>query len=238
MNPIPILPGNAQHRGDRAEQQDSFGFSDLLDVARLARQGALAVLADGMGGHALGRAASQIAVKIFLDGYPHKTPDEPISVALRRLLQDANTAMRALAEREGELDNAGSTLAAAVIHQQCLHWIGVGDSRIYLYRAGRLTPLTADHVYARELDREVAAGHIDAMAAADHPDREALTSFLGVPELEAVAGAVRFAGSAGAVDRRVRRGRDALPDADRADAAGSPRPAVSGHAQAAGGVWR
>jgi protein phosphatase len=186
VNPASILPGNAQHRGDRAEQQDSFGFSDLLNPTLLARQGALAVLADGMGGYALGRAASQIAVKTFLDGYLHKAPDESISNVLRRLLQDANSAVRALAEREGELDNAGSTLAAAIIHQQCLHWISVGDSRIYLYRAGRLTPLTADHVYARELDREVAAGRIEAMAAADHPDREALTSFLGVPELEIV----------------------------------------------------
>lgn len=183
MNPIPILPGNAQHRGDRAEQQDSFGFSDLLD---LARQGALAVLADGMGGHALGRAASQIAVKTFLDGYPHKLPDEPISATLRRLLQDANTAVRALAERQGERDNAGSTLAAAVIHQQHLYWIAVGDSRIYLYRAGQLMPLTEDHVYARELERAVAIGQMHAVEAADHPDREALTSFLGVPELETI----------------------------------------------------
>ena len=186
MNPIPIFPGNAQHRGDRAEQQDSFGFSDLNDQALLDRGGALAVLADGMGGHALGRVASQTAVKTFLDGYPHKAPDEPIPTALRRLLHEANTAVRALAEEQGELDNAGSTLAAAVVHQQALHWIAVGDSRIYLYRAGRLTPLTEDHVYARELDRAVAAGRIEATAAADHPDRNALTSFLGAPELAAI----------------------------------------------------
>ncbi|HRZ07989.1 MAG TPA: protein phosphatase 2C domain-containing protein [Candidatus Competibacteraceae bacterium] len=186
MNPIPIFPGNAQHRGNREEQQDSFGFSDLNDQALLDRGGALAVLADGMGGHALGRAASQTAVKTFLDSYPHKAPDEPIPTALRRLLHEANTAVRALAEEQGELDNAGSTLAAAVVHQQALHWIAVGDSRIYLYRAGRLTPLTEDHVYARELDRAVAAGRIEATEAADHPDRDALTSFLGAPELAAI----------------------------------------------------
>lgn len=186
MNPVPLLPGNAQHRGDREEQQDSFGFSDLHDAALLAQRGALAVLADGMGGHALGRAASQTAVKTFLDGYPRKTPDEPIPTALRRLLREANTSVRTLAEQEGELDNAGSTLAAAVVHQQALHWIAVGDSRIYLYHAGRVTLLTADHVYARELDREAAAGRIEATAAADHPDRDALTSFLGVPELAAI----------------------------------------------------
>jgi PPM family protein phosphatase len=186
VTPVPILPGNAQHRGDRAEQQDSFGFTDLLDPDLLARQGALAVLADGMGGHALGRAASQLAVRTFLEGYRPPTPAVPPSAVLRDLLRDANTAVRALAAREGEPDNVGSTLAAAVIYQQALHWIAVGDSRIYLYRAGRLTPLTVDHVYARELDRAVAAGRIAATAAAEHPARAALTSFLGVPELETV----------------------------------------------------
>jgi len=186
VNLLPILPGNAQHRGDRAEQQDSFGFSDLLNPAPLAQQGALAVLADGMGGHALGRASSQIAVKTFLDGYPHPAPDESISTTLGRLMQDANTAVRALAAAEGELDNAGTTLAAVVIHQQCLHWVSVGDSRIYLYRAGQLTLLTVDHIYARELDREVAAGRIEATVAANHPERDSLTSFLGIPELEAI----------------------------------------------------
>ena len=186
MNPIPILPGNAQHRGDRAEQQDSFGFSDLHDSTLLARRGALAVLADGMGGHALGRAASQTAVQVLLDGFPQSTPDDAIPAALRRLLREANAAVRALAEREGERDNAGSTLAAAVVHQQALHWIAVGDSRIYLYHAGRVTLLTADHVYARELDREAAAGRIAATEAAEHPDRDALTSFLGMPDLDQV----------------------------------------------------
>ncbi len=186
MNPVLILPGNAQHRGDRAEQQDSFGFSDLLDLSLLARRGALAVLADGMGGHALGRAASQAAVKVLLDGYPQPTPEDAIPAVLRRLLHEANAAVRALAEREGELDNAGSTLAAAVMYQQALHWIAVGDSRIYLYHAGRATLLTADHVYARELDREVVAGRIAATEAAEHPQREALTSFLGMPDLDQV----------------------------------------------------
>ena len=181
-----ILPGNAQHRGDRPEQQDSFGFSDLLDPELLDRGGALAVLADGMGGHALGRAASQIVVKTLLEGYARKSPDEPIPAALHRLLHDANAAVRELAEREGELDNAGTTLAAVVIHRQELHWIAVGDSRIYRYHHGQVTQLTIDHHYARDLECEVAAGALSAAEAAAHPDREALTSFLGIPVLDEI----------------------------------------------------
>ncbi len=186
-SPEPVLlPGNAQHRGDRTEQQDSFGFSDLLDPVQRAQGGALAVLADGMGGHALGRAASQIAVRTFLDGYPRKPSDEPIAATLHQLLRTANDAVRKLAEHEGELDNAGTTLAAVVIHRQELYWIAVGDSRIYRYHQGRVTPLTTDHLYARELDRAVAAGTLSATDAATHPERDALTSFLGVPELDQI----------------------------------------------------
>lgn len=179
-----ILPGNAQHRGDRAEQQDSFGFSDLLDLELCDRCGALAVVADGMGGHALGRETSQIAVQTLLDRYPHKAPGEPIPAALRRLANEANAAVRTLAEQEGELDNAGTTLAAAVIHQQRLYWLAVGDSRIYFYHAGQVTLLTSDHIYAHALDHQVAAGLLHPEQAAEHPDREALTSFLGIPKLE------------------------------------------------------
>lgn len=181
-----ILPGNAQHLGDRAEQQDSFGFSDLLDSELCHRCGALAVVADGMGGHALGRETSQIAVQTLLDGYPRKAPGEPIPAALCRLADAANAAVRALAEQEGQLNNAGTTLAAAVIHQQRLYWLSVGDSRIYFYHAGQVSLLTADHIYARDLERDVAAGLLHPEDAAEHPDREALTSYLGIPELEEV----------------------------------------------------
>ncbi len=181
-----ILAGNAQHRGDRAQQQDSFGFSNPDDPELRNRCGSLAVIADGMGGHALGRETSQIAVKTLVDGYPRKAPDEPVFTALRRLTGEANTAIRDLAAQEGQLDNAGTTLAAAVIHQQHLHWLSVGDSRIYLCHAGQVTQLSVDHTYARDLDCEVAAGLIDAADAAEHPEREALTSYLGIPELDRV----------------------------------------------------
>lgn len=73
-----------------------------------------------------------------------------------------------------------------MIRQQHLHWLSVGDSRVYLCHAGQVTQLSVDHTYARDLDCEVAAGLIDAVDAAEHPEREALTSYLGIPELDRV----------------------------------------------------
>jgi protein phosphatase len=125
-------------------------------------------------------------VQTFLEGFPQKPPDEPIAAALKRWLDQANTAILARAEQDHEVDNVGTTLAAVVIHHQHLHWIAVGDSRLYLYRAGQVMPLTEDHTYGRELDRQVAAGRIQAIDAATHPGREALTSFLGLAQLDAM----------------------------------------------------
>ena len=100
--------------------------------------------------------------------------------ALLRALQVANAAVLQRASALGAVGNSGTTLAAAVIHDGGLHWASVGDTRVYLHRAGRLTQLTVDHGYERILNRQVAAGDISAEAAADHPERRALTSYLGL----------------------------------------------------------
>jgi hypothetical protein len=70
-------------------------------------------------------------------------------------------------------------LVAAVVHKDCLHWISAGDSRLYLFRNASLTCLTTDHNYLNELYKEVADGKISTEEAENHPNRNALTSFLG-----------------------------------------------------------
>ena len=84
---------------------------------------------------------------------------------------------------EGQI---GTTLAAAVIKDDEFYWASVGDSRIYLYRRGRLIQLTTDHDYARELAREVELGRISPEDAANHPQCRALTSYLGSPFLQEI----------------------------------------------------
>jgi serine/threonine protein phosphatase PrpC len=181
-----MRPGNAQHQGARDTQQDSFAFSDLDDRAFVSHGGVLALVADGMGGLAHGGAAGMLAVRAFLERYQAKRSDEPIPRALDAALDCANLAVVDLARTAGELGNVGATLAAAVVHEGRLYWVSVGDSRVYLYRGGRIAQVTHDHVYAADLDAQVAAGQLTAAAAqADH-EREALTSHLGKPSLPRV----------------------------------------------------
>ena len=175
-----IRPGNAQHQGSREAQQDSFGFSDLDDAAFVAHAGFLGVVADGMGGMAHGGAAGATAVRALLDAYAAKRPDEPLTAALLRALHHANDAVVALARDTNGVGDVGTTAAVAVVHDAALHWIAAGDSRVYLWRAGRLTQVNADHVYAADLDVKVVKGQISEEEARDDPDRDALTSHLGM----------------------------------------------------------
>jgi PPM family protein phosphatase len=184
-----IRPGNAQWQGTRSEQQDAFGFVGFEAPALSAHGGDLVVLADGMGGMSRGRQAARLACERMMTAYAEKSQDEPVAQALERALTAANQAVYRLAlEGEGE-GEVGTTLVAAVVRGAELHWVGVGDSRLYRYRAedDSLTACTTDHNFANQLLFQVAAGALGPVEAAAHPDRQALTSFLGlevIPEID------------------------------------------------------
>jgi PPM family protein phosphatase len=181
-----IVPGNAQHIGSRAEQQDDFGFSRFHKKRFVTHGGIMATLTDGMGGMAMGREAGRTAKAAMLKAYQAKSPQESIPQALTRSLQVANEAVVALARDHGLEGEIGTTMVAAVIKGKELYWVSVGDSRIYLYRRGRLTQLTADHDYGQELAEMVVAGELTQEEAMTHPQRRALTSFLGLSRLREV----------------------------------------------------
>lgn len=173
------VPGNAQHIGSREDQQDSFGFSRLDEPSAASHGGFVAAIADGMGGLANGREASHAAIKAFLASYSEKRPDETIPAALQRSFLEAGHAVMEAGERLGQRGDIGSTFLAAAFFNQLLYWVSAGDSALYLLRGGRLTLLNSFHIYANDLDRKVSEGSISPEEAVSHPDREALTSYLG-----------------------------------------------------------
>jgi PPM family protein phosphatase len=176
-----IHAGNAQHIGARKEQQDSFGFSDPSVKHAVDHGGFVGVVADGMGGLSHGQEASSIAVRSFLAAYQAKTPGESVVDALTRSLMEANRAVVSMLGA-GSAAQGGTTLAAAALLDEKVYWISAGDSRIYWLHGNELTRLTADHVYATKLNREVALGRSSWEAARNHPERGSLTSYLGQPE--------------------------------------------------------
>lgn len=181
-----FLPGNAQHIGARHSQQDSFGFADPDKGDFIAHGGFLAVVCDGMGGMEYGEAASRTAVRTFLDAYQRKTPAESIPDALERSVREANAQVVVLADSLGISGRIGTTLVAAVLHEDSLYYISVGDSAVFLYSQGQYRTLNRPHIFANLLDAAVARGSLSREDAERHPERESLTSFIGTEKLEEI----------------------------------------------------
>lgn len=175
-----LCPGNAQALGRRSEQQDALAFSDLSDTPFVAHAGALCVVCDGMGGHAAGGEAARAAVAGFLDSYRRREPSEPIPRSLVRAADAANEAVLDVARHAGD---SGSTLVAAVLHAGHLHWIAIGDSRLMLWRDGRLHRINREHSHRRDLMRQATQGELPWQAALTDPLGERLTASLGEPVL-------------------------------------------------------
>lgn len=183
---LEVVPSNYQHKGARDSQEDAFAFSNLQDEKMVEEIGVLAVLADGMGGLSMGGTASSVAVDGFLKEYILKQPDEPIAQGLERALRKANIAVFDLALQDGVELEMGTTLAAAVVYRENLHWVSVGDSCIYHFRNGNLTQLNKSHIYANHLQEEVRNNKITRTEAENHPERDHLTSYLGLSEVPEV----------------------------------------------------
>ena len=179
---LSVDPAQAQHPGRRDSQQDACGFSNRADEAFAVHGGHLAVLADGMGGMRNGLWAASHAVQAFIETYQTKAADEAIPAALQRALHAANGVVHAEAERLNSVDRMGTTLAVAVVRGLELHWLNVGDSRVYLVEDGHLMCLSTDHSYAQILKLRVHRGELSAGEALGHPLRHALTSYLGRPD--------------------------------------------------------
>ena len=178
-----VTPSNAQIIGSRELQEDSLACSDFFNRSFVRHAGYLAIIADGMGGHAHGEEASRAAVAGFLKAYEAKTPNETIPAALQRSLQAAQQAARTRGEQLGAKGNFGTTIVAVVCHESMLYWISVGDSRAYLIRAGKAQQLTTDHTFAAKLEQEMRANQRGATEVREHPKRDHLMSYLGGDEI-------------------------------------------------------
>ena len=172
-----VMPDNAQHIGMRDQQQDYFAYSDLFDMNQIVKIGCVAVMADGMGGMQNGREAAIAGVDEFLRAYEDEMDKgNPVLESMAKALVRANDEVTVY-------EGAGATLIGAVVKENNLQWISVGDSHIYLFRNGLLRLLNEEHIYAKELDEMYKEGKIGKEEAENHPERKALTSYLGLPEI-------------------------------------------------------
>lgn len=121
----------------------------------------LVAVADGMGGHEDGELASAAAVQAVSRLYSRPLPAQP-DETLREFVLDAHRRIRARVSVGGAV-RMGTTLTVAWVIDGVAHWVNVGDSRLYLFRDGRLTRVSRDQTRAEFARR-------DQRAAPSHPD--------------------------------------------------------------------
>lgn len=136
------------------------------------------IVADGMGGHAAGEVASEMAVRIISRelGSLRGQTDEQVGERLRQSIRAANEAIfgRTLAEHDKRGMGTTVTVLALLPNR---YLIGqVGDSRAYLLRDGELLQLTKDHSYVQE---QVDAGLLTPDQARVHPYSNVITRCVG-----------------------------------------------------------
>jgi protein phosphatase len=165
-------------KGARSYQEDS------AHVRGSAGGGLTAVLADGMGGHAGGAVASELASTSFLDAFASASGEAVTRLA--EALDRANAAIAGKAAESPDLRGMGCTLIGADFAEERMDWVSVGDSPLYLVRDGAVTRLNADHSLAPELDRLAAMGVLTWDEAKADPRRHVLRSALTGTEIDMV----------------------------------------------------
>ena len=137
------------------------------------------VVADGAGGHGGGDKASKLAVQFILGAFA-ASPDGSAE-AIRAVIMATNRSIIQHRADERALQNMHSTVVALFIDLEAnvATWGHCGDSRLYVFRGGRIAARTRDHSLVQSL---VDGGMLAAEDMRSHPQRSELLSALGVGE--------------------------------------------------------
>ncbi|MEC4175122.1 Stp1/IreP family PP2C-type Ser/Thr phosphatase [Adlercreutzia sp. R7] len=162
----------------RKKAHSTFGSRTDVGCVREHNEDSLAVapplyvVCDGMGGHAAGEVASEIAVEVI----SQRAPDHADANALGQAVEEANLAVIKAAREGVGRAGMGCTCTAAILEKERLVIAQVGDSRAYLLHHGKLQQLTRDHSLVADL---IEAGQITEAEARVHPQRSVITRALG-----------------------------------------------------------
>ena len=186
MNETPSIKiGSSSILGTRDYQQDSL-FSNV------EKNIAVGVVCDGMGGLKGGELASQKATLTFAEDFYSRLAEGKIMESniisfLKAEAEKMDAAVANLKDSSGDYLDAGTTAVAAVVFDNRMYWMSVGDSRIYLIRNGRIVRITRDHNVKLLIDEQIKRGEITKEEYAERAKQaEALISYLGIGNVELI----------------------------------------------------
>lgn len=158
----------------RTINEDAIRIIRPTDAERLAEQGVLAVVCDGMGGHEAGEIASHLAIETVVKRFEEGGRDA--EQMLVRAVQAANRAIHDSAASNVALKGMGTTCTALLLRDGLAYCAHVGDSRLYLVRDAQIFLMTEDHSAVMELVRQ---GAISREEARHHPEKNVISRALG-----------------------------------------------------------
>src|SRR5713226_7983317 len=159
----------------RPHNEDNMAYVIPKDPQVMAQKGALFIVADGMGGHAAGEVASEIAVDTVSNVYYQDDSDD-VAVSLLHAIRRANASIHQRAAENMLRSGMGTTCVAAVLRGNMAYIANVGDSRAYLLRQSQVKQVSQDHSWVAE---QVRAGLLTEDQARTHAQRNVITRCLG-----------------------------------------------------------
>ncbi len=160
----------------RDENEDAFFVEEEIG---------LFLVSDGMGGHRGGALASKIvaedmpvAIEASLDKLKGEST-QAVRQMFGKIIIDQSKHLLREGESESGYKDMGATVVVAMIRAGRAYIAGLGDSRVYLFRAEKLKQITKDHSVVSELIEE---GHIEPEEAADHEATGQLTHYIGMDD--------------------------------------------------------
>ena len=136
----------------RSHNQDAHASHLASDNAQWQERGHVFLVADGMGAHAVGELASELAVGIIPHTYQKHVSQVGVP-ALRKAFIEANATIHAKGQQNPDFVGMGTTTTALVLRPEGA-WVGhVGDSRAYRVRDGQIEQMSFDHSLVWEMAR-------------------------------------------------------------------------------------
>jgi protein phosphatase len=158
----------------RESNEDCWLLEQPRDESVRQQKGILALVADGMGGHAAGEVASKLAARVIRAKY-YDSPVPPAQ-ALADALHAANRALYQMANKQSHLRGMGTTCTALVLWNDVALSAQVGDSRLYLVRERQIYLMSEDHSAVMEMVR---CGAMSLADARQHEDKNIILRALG-----------------------------------------------------------
>ena len=159
----------------REANEDSGRHLIPNDAETQLKRGTLTVIADGMGGHASGEVASQMAVEL-ISRYYYADEENSVPVALQNAIQLANAEIYQTSVSDEKYYGMGTTVIVLVLLDRAGYSAHVGDSRLYRLRGTNFEQMTMDHSQVMEMYKQ---GIISWEETKDHDDKNVILRAVG-----------------------------------------------------------